>query len=208
MQHVGIFLGLILAAALVGCLLFSSTDLGDCRWIVAALPVSLIVVRELYEHVPGMASRQSRRQRAPLVINPVEEEDEPGEADVDETDPVSIAGLWTGTARIWPSTPGDILQILPLTLVISEAGRTAKLIPAGTSNPDTRIVRASVLEYDTTAGNVDLAFEVESSGHRRSFDTKLLLTPRTMLPEDDTDQVTVELKRATFAAARDSTENR
>jgi len=206
-QPVGVFFALMLAITLVGYLLFSPAHLGDYRWIVVVLPVSLVIVREIYEHAPGVASEQSRRRRDALVIRPLEEEDEPGEDDADETDTVSIAGLWTGTARIWPSTPGDILQVLPVTLVISEAGQTAKLIPTGTSNPDTRIVGARVLEYDTTTGNVDLAFVVESGGHQRSFDTKLLLTPKALLPEDETDRVTVELKRATFATATSSAEN-
>lgn len=205
MKFHGVFLACILSAILVGCLLFFSAYLSDYRWIVIVLPVLLVIVREIYERVPGILSHPGRRQTV-LAIVPVDDEGET-DGEADETDLGSIAGLWTGTARIWPSTPGDVLQILPMTLIISDAERSAKLICTGTNNSGTRIVRAEVLEYDTTTGNVDLGVVVESGNQQRLFDTKLILTPRAMVPADETDQVTVELKRATIITATHSIEN-
>ena len=49
MRHIGVFFSLILSIILVGHLLFFSAYLGDYRWVVIALPVSLVIVREIYE---------------------------------------------------------------------------------------------------------------------------------------------------------------
>lgn len=198
MQQTGVALACILIAILVACLLLSPAYVGDYRWLIFALPVLLMVMREIYDHVPGTLS-QPGRQRTMLAIEPLDEEDDSVDGD-DETASSSIAGLWSGSATIWPGTPDDTLQILPITLMISDADPDATLIPVGTCNAEARIVRARVLEYDTTTGNVDLALVVASNDQQRSFDAKLILTPHAMLPADKTDPVTVELKRATFTS--------
>jgi len=207
MKLTGVFLALIFSVILIVCLLISPAYLGDYRWIFVALPVLLVIVREVYEHVPGSLSHSSRR-RTVLVIEPLDEEDDSEEKDEDETDASGIIGLWTGTARIWPSTPADVLQVLPVTLAISDIDRSVRLISAGTSGSATRIVQARLLEHDTATGNIDLELIVESEGRQRSFDTKLLLTSCAMLPDYESDPVTVELRRARFTTAIVETENR
>jgi hypothetical protein len=40
--------------------------LGDLRWVIVALPISLVILREMYEHVPGLAVPDSPQLRGRL----------------------------------------------------------------------------------------------------------------------------------------------
>lgn len=185
---------IILGTFLLVALLFLPTYLSDYRWLILSCPITLIIIREIYEGVPGGLIKR-HWHRITYMIEPIDRADESDEEAFD-TDTTGITGLWTGTARIQSSDPDGPIEILPITLMISESDRSVKVVPTHTGDFKSRITNVKVLEYDETSGDVDLTFVVTSEGRQHSFDTQLRFEPQAIVPEDETDPVTIELKRA------------
>ncbi|NLX20405.1 MAG: hypothetical protein GXY55_01880 [Phycisphaerae bacterium] len=194
MRPFTVFLAMVMTVAVVGYLLVSPVYLGDLRWLIVALPISLVILREIYEHVPGMASPARRGHRGRLVIEPLE-----GDALADceeEPDAWTIDGLWTGTVRVWPALPTDALVVLPLSLWIDQQGRTVEILRAESSEKGPHVTDVAVVEYDQSRGYVDLSLTLEIDQQWQTLDARLVLHSARMEPEDEPARVTVELRRA------------
>lgn len=194
MRPFTVFLAMVMTVAVVGYLLVSPVYLGDLRWVIVALPISLVILREIYEHVPGLAFPTRRRHRGRLVIEPLE-----GDALADceeEPDAWTIDGLWTGTVRVWPALPTDALVVLPLSLWIDQQGRTVEILRAESSEKGPHVTDVAVVEYDQPRGYVDLSLTLEIDQQRQSLEARLVLHSARMEPEDEPARVTAELRRA------------
>ncbi len=194
MRHFIVVLALIPAVLVVGYVLLSPAYLGDFRWIIIALPISLAAARELFDLAKGRTT-ESTRHLVHVTLTPIEEDD-PEDDDTRDVDLESIAGLWTGTVNIWPGKPEEVLRVLSLHLAITEEGRKATVIPAETSLSDVRIAEARVIEYEPRTGYLDATLAIEENGERREIETRLTFARNRIAPSDDTDDVTVDLRRA------------
>jgi len=112
MRHFIVVLALIPAVLVVGYVLLSPAYLGDFRWIIIALPISLAAARELFDLAKGRTT-ESTRHLVHVTLTPIEEDD-PEDDDTRDVDLESIAGLWTGTVNIWPGKPEEVLRVLSL----------------------------------------------------------------------------------------------
>lgn len=194
MRHFIVVLALIPAAIVVGYVLLSPAYLGDYRWLIIALPISLATARELFDLAKGQKT-ESTRHLVHVTLTPIEEDDPAGD-EAGDADFESIVGLWTGTVNIWPGKPEEVLRVLPLHLAITEEGRKAAVIPAETRSDDARIVEARVIEYEPRTGYLDGVLAIEEHGERREIETRLTFARNRIAPSDDTDDVTVDLRRA------------
>jgi len=188
---------LVLAVALYWFLL--PPDIEDYRWLVVAVPVSLLLLREVYEHMPGLAPLRSRAAYSALTVEAQEQEDsDDADEDVDEAEAPALAGLWTGTARIRPAAPAGAVEVLPLQAAFSHEPPTCCVLSSGAHRGRARIVAATILEYDVAYGTLDLQLVIDEGGRHKTFDAKLVLCSGRLVPEDDSDPVTVELTRGRF----------
>ena len=179
MRHLVVFLALLPAILLLGYVLLSPAYLGDYRWVIVALPVALAVARELHDHA-NSGRADSSRQVIQVTLEPLDEFLRP--EDDEQADADSIDGLWTGTVRIWPGKPDEALQVLPLQIVITDAGRTASAITPAYRLSDTRIVEAQIIEYQPHNGHLDMKLVIEEKGSRRDLEATLTLAHRKFVP--------------------------
>jgi len=131
MRHFIVVLALIPAVLVVGYVLLSPAYLGDFRWIIIALPISLAAARELFDLAKGRTT-ESTRHLVHVTLTPIEEDD-PEDDDTRDVDLESIAGLWTGTVNIWPGKPEEVLRVLSLHpgwVRTDMGGSSGKLTPA------------------------------------------------------------------------------
>ena len=196
MRHLAVFLALILAVAVVAYVLLSPAYLGDYRWLVIALPISLAIAREIYDHTRGRSLHPPPGPVSQITLQPA---DEVGPAvGLDDQTPAGadIAGLWTGTVNIWPRHPNQCLQVLPLRLLISGENRQAAILMNGPVQQIPRIIQANIINDDPHDADLDVQFLLEQPGGHRTLDARLTLKDDRLVPAEPADDVTVELRRA------------
>lgn len=188
---------LVLAGSILAYVFLSPMYLGDFRWVIVALPVLLAIAREVYEYAPGHARAFDVARLLQSVIEPIEDDD----ADDDENDELDLddssrlVGLWSGTARIFPSRASETLKLLPLQLVIGTGGKSVEVL-TGDNGGDERVSAAQILEYDSRYGNLDLLLVLDTPSQQRRHTAQLVLKGKRIVAEDETAPVTVELCRA------------
>ncbi|HSW45796.1 MAG TPA: hypothetical protein VLM89_09510 [Phycisphaerae bacterium] len=188
MRHLAAFLALGVAVTLLAYVYLSPAYLGDYRWLIIALPASLAVARELYEHSRGYSAQTGRRLIA-VRLDPVDDDDDDAETD-------DLSGLWTGTVRVWPTRPQEVLQVLPVDLLITDEGRQALVILPTNARADHRIAEARILDHNPVDGHLDIQFILAQGDQQRSLEARLVARNRRLVPDDETDEITVELQRA------------
>jgi hypothetical protein len=193
MRNLILLLALAPAAVILGYILLSPAYLGDYRWLLITLPISLAIARELYEHTRG--AWKPKRQLIEILLQPLEEDADQDES-ADQGDDEDINGLWTGTLNIWPSKPDEVLQLLPVQLLITDEGQRSYVISRPAPPADARIVGARVLEYDRRAGHLDVEFVVQQGESPRTVEARLTTRNGKLVPHDASEVVTVELQRA------------
>ena len=204
MRYAILGLCLIATVTIGGCtvLLLAAGGIQDYRWVFVAAPVFLLVAREVSDRVLNVATGPYKQWYYELAVEPEEDEEPdvhpgPDHEDFDETAQRLVGGLWTGTARIWPTAPDDVMRTLPLRLAFHHRPIKTQLIPSETADDHPRIVAADIIEYDES-GDVDLRLVIDEAGRHQTVDTKLTLRSGRLVPDDETDAVTVELQRARF----------
>lgn len=199
MRNYLLLLALLPALAVVGYLFIAPGFLSDYRWLIIALPVLLAFVRELYE--PSTDRRSTGGpQMVEIALDPLDERFAADQDDQPDSDPESIDGLWAGTVRIWPGTPDEVLQLLPLRMMITDEGRNASVIIPGSVPDNARVTDAHILEYTPRDGHLDMKLVLDEGGRLRDLEVDLTLADNRLVPGDDTRAVTVEFQRATPAA--------
>lgn len=196
MRHLAVLLALILAVAIVAYVLLSPAYLGDYRWLVIALPISLAIAREIYEHTKGQRLLSHPHRIEGIAIEPVDEDRQAADLDGETTAGLDITGLWTGTVNIWPRNPNEYLQVLPIRLLISAESRQATVLTTGSVHEVPRVVQASVIDYDPHAADLDVQLLLEQPGGHRLLEARLILKDNRIVPAETADEVTVELRRA------------
>jgi hypothetical protein len=200
MRHVSVLLALILAVAIVAYILLSPAYLGDYRWLVIALPISLAIAREIYEHTKGQRFLSHPPRIEGIAIEPVDEDRQAAGLDDQTPTGVDISGLWTGTVNIWPRNPNQCLQVLPLRLLFSGETRQAAILTNGPVQEAPRIIQANVIAYDPQAADLDLQLLLEQPGGHRILEARLTLKDNRLVPAEPADDVTVELRPAIAVA--------
>jgi len=195
MRHLSVFLALILAVAVVAYVLFSPAYLGDYRWLVIALPISLAIAREIYDHTRGRSLQPPPRPIG-ITLEPADEVAQAAGLDGQTPEAVDTAGLWTGTVNIWPRNSNEYLQVLPIRLLISGETRRAAVLTTGPAQQIPRIIQANVINYDPNAADLDVQLLLEQPGGRRHLEARLTLENNRLVPAEPADDVTVELRRA------------
>jgi len=196
MRHLTVFLVLILAVTIVAYVLLSPAYLGDYRWLVIALPISLAIAREIYDHTRGRSLQPPPGPVSEITLQPADEIGQAAGLDGDIPAGLDIAGLWTGTVNVWPRNPNECLQVLPLRLLIYEDHRQAAILTTGSVPEALRIIQANVIDYDPHAADLDVQLLLEQPGGHRLLEARLTMKDDRLVPAEPADDVTVELRRA------------
>lgn len=184
---------------LVAYCLLTPAFLGDYRLLFLALPVLLLITREIYDHVPALLPAHTLHRLCAMTLVPMDP-DERDEELQDET--VSLDGFWTGTLRLWPRTPDDVLRIYPVHLVCT--GRQAprlKLLATPRARAGAGITAVTVAAFDDASGDLDLRLTVREAGRDEQCDVALCLHHGRLQAADESDLATLELVRARLVAS-------
>ncbi len=189
-----LLLFLILAFILIFAALYTllaPASLGDYRWVLVALPISLLALREFLDYLPGKKSRLC----LPLALVPDQDSED------EESEDQPLDGLWIGAVQIWPAQADCPPQTIPLNLLLDDS--QIILSPFGVESPaqDARLLNARILEYEPDRGQLDLELTMEFPSGQQTFQTQLTRQENRFVPEDDTDPVTVELTRTRLVTA-------
>lgn len=204
MRHIVVLLAIALIIGLMGHVLMSPAYLGDYRWVIITLPMLLLVVREMYDLLPGRPKRPRRLKVSGFEFLPVEDDED--EAKVEDINSPSahgaspLAGLWSGTLKIWPTRPEEVLAVVPLYLEVAESDNTCTLVKRTQPTQAVAVTAARVVAFEPGSGEVDMTLDAEDHHQRRRFDVQLTLQGNTLANEDPGDEVSVELRRAVLAA--------
>jgi len=200
MRHLAVFLALILAVAVVAYVLLSPAYLGDYRWLVIALPISLAVAREIYDQTRGRRLQPPPRPIGKITLEPADEVVEAAGLEGQAPADTDTTGLWTGTVNIWPRNSNECLQVLPIRLLISGETRQAAVLTTGPAQQIPRIIQANVINYDPNAADLDVQLLLEQPGGRRHLEARLTLENNRLVHAEPAADVTVELRRAVLVA--------
>lgn len=196
MRHLTIALALLIAIGVVGYVLVTPAFLGDFRSLLLTGPFVLLLAREIYEHVPPLVQGYATPQAQPMILVPVEDD-----LDADQpSDDVPVDGLWLGNVQVWPRRSGEVLRLYSIQLSLSTSPPACELIP----NLDTggrHIASVELVEWDEMNGNLDLRLVADDAGREEKLDARLRLSGARLVPEDDSDPVTVQLVRAQLSSA-------
>lgn len=193
-QQALILLLIVAIAATLGYCLISPTYLGDYRWIVLALPVSLLLVREFFDYLPGTTNHDN--QWYEMAIVPDDEEDSE-----DEADEYQLKGLWMGSACLRGERPDGQIHLLPLRLAFFGNQDDRCIVSSSANDQGMSVVAADVVEFDPCNGNLDLELAVADHESVRHYEVRLARKGRRFIPEDDTECVTAELAPARLIPA-------
>lgn len=199
MRNYLLLLALLPALAVAGYLFIAPGFLSDYRWLIIALPVALAFVRELYDPSTDRPST-GRSRMVGIPLDPLDDRFAAGEDDRSDGQLESIDGLWAGTVRIWPGKPDEVLQLLPLRMIITDEGRNASVILSGNAHEDPSVTDACILEYSPRDGHLDMKLVLNEGGRLRDLEVDLTLADNYLVPGDDTRAVTAEFQRTAPAA--------
>lgn len=196
MRALAVFITIFAVAVLVSWYLWAPEHRSDLSWLVLTLPLMLLVVREVYERLPGDGSDAGQGRYLPIDIEP---DDDAGDPDSEEI-PL-LAGFWTGDLKLYRGHACDPMQALPLKIGLRPKGHRLELESFLIQPASSGIERVAVIEYDDRTGDLDLQIDLKGSEGASPVLARLKFDRGRLISEDNDDEIVAELRRARLIVA-------
>lgn len=196
MRALAVFITIFAVAVLVSWYLWAPEHRSDLSWLVLTLPLVLLIVREVYERLPGDGGDAGRGRYLPIDIEP---DDDAGDPDSEEI-PL-LAGFWTGNLKLYRSRAHDPMQALPLKIGLRPKGHRLELESFLVQPASSGIEHIAVIEYDDRTGDLDLQIDLKGPEDTSSVLARLKYDHGRLITEDSDDEIVAELRRARLILA-------